>query len=254
MATGTTPEHRSLRERLPFAPEHDPYFRWRGREVSRLEGFTDAVFAFAVTLLIVALEVPKTYEGLMEVVRAFPAFVICFVILMIFWNVHYRFFRRYGLEDGFTRLLTMAILVLVLFSVYPLKFLFGIVTAAWFGWNLQETPHLHSHEQIRNLYVIYGLGLAGVWTLYSALHLHVLRNRKLLELDAAELMQSKGALLDCLINVAVCLLSVMLAILSSSNSLPGFTYCLLAPLLTLNGVWFGRKVRALQTAKTVLAN
>ena len=27
--------------------------RWRGREISRVEGFSDAVFAFAVTLLVV---------------------------------------------------------------------------------------------------------------------------------------------------------------------------------------------------------
>jgi len=29
-------------------------FRWRGDEITRLEGFTDAVLAFAVTLLAVA--------------------------------------------------------------------------------------------------------------------------------------------------------------------------------------------------------
>jgi uncharacterized membrane protein len=251
MTTNASHENRSLRGRLPFAPHHDPNFRWRGQEISRLEGFTDAVFAFAVTLLIVALEVPKTYDGLIEVVRAFPAFVICFVILMNFWNVHYRFFRRYGLEDGFTRLLTLAILVLVLFSVYPLKFLFSIVTAAWFGLELPDTPHLDSHQQIEHLYVIYGLGLSGVWALYSVLHLHALRHVKLLELDAAEVTQSKGSLLDCLINLAVCLLSVLLAMVTSSDSVPGLTYCLLAPLLTFNGIWFARRVRALQTATAI---
>ena len=35
-------------------------FRWRGNEISRIEGLSDAVFAFAVTLLVVSLEVPKT--------------------------------------------------------------------------------------------------------------------------------------------------------------------------------------------------
>jgi hypothetical protein len=33
----------------------EPHFRWRGGEITRLEGFTDAVFAFAVTLLVYSL-------------------------------------------------------------------------------------------------------------------------------------------------------------------------------------------------------
>jgi hypothetical protein len=36
-------------------------FRWRSHEISRIEGLSDAVFAFAVTLLVVSLEVPKTF-------------------------------------------------------------------------------------------------------------------------------------------------------------------------------------------------
>src|SRR3954471_11077320 len=108
-----------LRGRLPLAPQHEEYFRWRGNEISRVEGFTDAVFAFAVTLLVVALEGPRNYRGLLDVLRGFPAFVICFALLMIFWNAHFRYHRRYGLDDLFTRVMTMAILVLVLFFVYP---------------------------------------------------------------------------------------------------------------------------------------
>ena len=39
----------------------------RGHVVTRIEAFSDAVFAFAIALLIVALEVPKTYKALMGV-------------------------------------------------------------------------------------------------------------------------------------------------------------------------------------------
>ena len=36
----------------------------RGREVSRIEGFSDAVFGFALTLLVVSLEVPESFADL----------------------------------------------------------------------------------------------------------------------------------------------------------------------------------------------
>jgi hypothetical protein len=32
----------------------DAAFRWRGHEISRVEGLSDAVFGFAVTLLVVS--------------------------------------------------------------------------------------------------------------------------------------------------------------------------------------------------------
>ena len=50
----------------------DAAFRWRGHEISRVEGLSDAVFGFAVTLLVVSLEVPKTFNELAEIMRALP--------------------------------------------------------------------------------------------------------------------------------------------------------------------------------------
>jgi len=45
-------------------------FRWRSHEITRVEGFSDAVFGFAVTLLIVSLEVPHTSTELLDTMRA----------------------------------------------------------------------------------------------------------------------------------------------------------------------------------------
>jgi len=245
-----SPGHRSLREHLPLSPKREAHFRWRGTEVSRVEGLTDAVFGFAVTLLVVALEVPNTFKGLMDVVRGFPAFVICFTLLMIFWNAHYRFHRRYGFEDVYTRVITMAILVLVVFSVYPLKFLFTSLTVGVFGLDLDNAPHIENRDQGQMVYLIYGLGFAGVWGLYSLLYVHALRKRTELGLNEVELVQTRQSLYESLIYVGVCVLSITLALTTSSPMLPGLIYFLLGPLQGFNGWWHGRKVSAMDKAVT----
>ncbi len=232
-----------LRARLPHSPQIEKYFRWRGTHVSRLEGFTDAVFAFTVTLLVVALEVPHTYEGLLNVVRGFPAFVICFALLMTFWNGHFRYQRRYGMEDVFTRIVTMAILVLVLFSVYPLKYLFTMITVYNLGLALPDAPTIQG-DQGKVLFVLYGTGFAGIYSLYAALYWHALRKRDQLGLNAIEMVMTRECLFEYLIHVGVCMLSMVLAVTTTDSTLPGWIYLLIAPLQALNGWWFGRQVRA----------
>src|SRR5436309_10723958 len=100
-------------------------FRWRNHEISRVEGFSDAVFGFAITLLIVSLEVPRTSTELLATMRGFGAFVLTFLILAGLWYRQFTFFRRYALEDRVTVVLNLVLLFTVLFFVYPLKFLFS---------------------------------------------------------------------------------------------------------------------------------
>ncbi len=76
-------------------PERDGDFRWRGDGVSRIEGLSDAVFGFALTLLVVSLEVPATFDNLAAMMLGLPAFAITFTLLILIWSAHYRFFR-YG--------------------------------------------------------------------------------------------------------------------------------------------------------------
>src|SRR5437773_6272382 len=108
-------------------------FRWRSHEITRIEGLSDAVFGFAVTLLVVSLEVPKTFAELMEAMRGFGAFAICFTLLIVVWFNQYKFFRRYGLQDNLTVVLNLALLVVVLFYVYPLKFVFTFLISIFTG-------------------------------------------------------------------------------------------------------------------------
>ena len=112
-------------------------FSRRGQEVLRIEGFADAVFGFALTLLVVSLEVPNNFDELLSTVQGFFAFAISGLLLYSVWFDHYRFFRRYGLKDNLTIHLSAVLLFVVLFYVYPLKFLFTVVTDRILGFSTQ---------------------------------------------------------------------------------------------------------------------
>src|SRR5690349_6443761 len=103
----------------------------RRYEITRLEAFSDAVFAFALTLLVVSLEVPHSYAELMHLVRGFLPFACCFALLIWIWYEHSAFFTKYGLHDRVTTTLNAVLLFVVLFYVYPLKYLFNLVFSNW---------------------------------------------------------------------------------------------------------------------------
>src|SRR5262249_7398500 len=95
----------------------------RQYELTRLEGFSDAVFAIALALLVVSLEVPKSMKELETLARGFIPFALMFAMVCYVWWEHNKFFRRYGLQDAWTAFLNCLLLFVVLFYVYPLKFL-----------------------------------------------------------------------------------------------------------------------------------
>ena len=145
-------------------------FRWRGEEVWRFEGFTDAVFAFAVTLLVVSLEVPNTFDELLDTMQGFLAFAISFAMLVWIWYEHYNFFRRYGLRDTITLWLSSALLFLVLLYVYPLKFLFTFVVDELLGFG-GAAAEMIKPSQGPLLFVIYGVGFIAIQLVFVLLYL-----------------------------------------------------------------------------------
>jgi uncharacterized membrane protein len=232
---GRNRNQRRWRDRLP-GRKSEEYFEWRGKEVSRLENLADAAFGFALTLLVVSTEVPRDFDGLLRVLRGFPAFAACFAVLLLFWNEHYKFFRRYGLEDFFTRTNNSVILHLVLFSVYPLKFLFS----SWLGGG----GSFQRLEDLSFIYRVYGLGFASIWTLYALLQGHALRRAGQLRLTEVELILSRLQLNEFRLQVGVCLLSIGLTYVTTLPWLPGVIYGIIGPLAAWNGSWHGRQVRA----------
>ena len=238
-----------VREGLARRRGGEEDFRWRGKDISRMESFSDAVFAFAVTLLVVSLEVPKTFDELLATMRGFFAFAICFYLLLLVWYDHYKFYRRYGLNDTPTLWLNSALLFITLMYVYPLKFLFTELIDELFGFANNETIET---SQFPLLMVIYGAGFVAVQVVFVLMYLRAYRLHTMLELDALELSVTREELQGFLLNVAVGLLSMAIAVLGGAGAIAwaGYAYILLFPLQTINGRVMGSRRRRYRDART----
>ena len=209
-------------------------FRFRGHEVKRIEAFSDAVFAFAVTLLIVSLEVPKSFEELIITMRGFFAFGVSFIILMFIWYEQNIFFRRYGLDDLKTIVLNCILIFLVLFYVYPLKFLFTLLFSDQiYGYN--HSPLIMAMADVPKLMVIYGTGYILIYFLFSMMYLHAIKKRIQLQLTDTEIFDTKTKIYKNAILIFIGIISVIvsLALKPENTGLAGFVYFLIGPAFTI---------------------
>src|SRR6185436_8047808 len=225
-----------IREKLVEKGVGDPHkFRWRSHEISRIEGLSDAVFGFAVTLLVVSLEVPKTYGELMEVMRGFGAFAVSFALLFVVWFNQYKFFRRYGLNDNLTIVINAVLLFVVLFYVYPLKFVFTFLIDMFTGGHAEvRLPNgtvegmVENADQVANLMIIFGIGYLAVFGVFALLYWHAYRKREQLELNELEAFDTRTDIRESLLNVGIALTSLALAVIGGGRlaGIAGMTYML----------------------------
>lgn len=224
----------------------DPAFRPRGGEVSRVEGFSDGVFAFATTLLVVSLEVPRSFDELVRTMQGFPAFAICFTLLLLIWYAHYTFFRRYGLQDTGTIVLNAVLLFLVLFYVYPLKFMFGALVESVLGVG-GGLPGAMTRDEGSALLIVYGAGFVAVFLTLALLYHRAWRARERLRLDALERFDTLTSLQHYALYVPIGLLSITIAAVGGARASfwGGMAYFLLGPAAGIHGAVRGRRRRVL---------
>jgi uncharacterized membrane protein len=223
-------------------------FAWRSHEVTRIEGLSDAVFAFAVTLLIVSLEVPKTFDELVQNLRGFFAFAACFAQLMVVWYHQYLYYRRYNLQDYRSTVLSMALLFVVLFYTYPLKFVFSSFLTPLAG---GEGPTMRTVSDLRNLFGIYAVGVIAVFTVFALMYGHAYRHRNALKLTALERHDTLHTLREMVAYIVVAVVSAALAYTLPPEQLgfAGVCYALTGVLMAAHGTWSGRRRRRLELAQ-----
>ena len=229
-----------------FPAEHrrgllpEKHFRWRSGEITRLEAFCDVVFGFAITLLVVSLEVPHTYAELLTDMRGFLPFAICFAQLVMIWRAHYKFSRRYGLEDSYTAFLTVVLLFVVLFYVYPLKFVFTMLMSQVTGAGAPADVGWHEASVLMR---IYGIGFAAVFLLIFLMYAHAYKFCRELDLNPVEVMETRVAMREYAILAGFGMVSFAIAFRSPAWA--GWFYCLLGPALGIHGSMSGKRTRAL---------
>jgi hypothetical protein len=186
----------------------------------------------------------------MAAMSGFLAFAACFTILIWLWFEHYRFFRKYGLTDGLTIVLNAILLFVVLFYVYPLKFLFTFLSQVSLGLSGQHPVDVGDFRQVRALMIIYGAGFVAVFILFTLLHFRALYRADALELTALERYDTRSLIAEHALSVGVGVLSIALAFLLPARLLgiSGFPYALLGPVHAGYGAWNGRRRRRVAAA------
>ena len=116
--------------------------------------------------------------------------------------------RRYGLEDSYTVLLNVVLLFVVLFYVYPLKFVFTMLMGQLTG--TQMHAGLSEHEA-SVLMRIYGAGFAAVFLLVSLMYAHAYKLRRELDLNPVEGLETRVSMQENAILAMAGLISFAIA-------------------------------------------
>lgn len=233
----------------------DPHFRWRGGDVSRIEGLTDAAFAFSITFLVVGAfrDEITTARALIDGMREVAVLAPCFVVVIWIWSVHHQFFRRYGLEDQLTIVLNSAFLFAVMVYVYPLKFLFRFVIENVIFRLPSKVPgsEVVGPNEALPMMQIYGGGFIAIFGLLALMTHNGMRQRDRLQLDAIEIEITRNSIVALWLTAAVGAVSVILTVLplpmhvGVTAGLSGMIYSIIGPIRWIHGVRSARRVEAL---------
>jgi uncharacterized membrane protein len=186
--------------------------RERGGEVTRLEAFVDAAFAFALTMLVISLDaIPSSIDELQTALKGIPAFAASFYLIALFWNAHARWSRRYGLDDATTTRLSLVLVFLVMVYVYPLRVLFGSL----FSWiTHQWLPSgflLRTWHDLQVMFSVYAIAFGTLGLVIVALYQHAWRLRDALALSPEERVELLVDRNSWLVAPATSVLSLLLA-------------------------------------------
>lgn len=138
---------------------------------ARLDAFTDAAFAFAVSLLVIGgAGAPTDFQALVGALGDIPAFAFGFAVVLMFWFAHVRWRRLRGEGDWRSLLLTLLLVFLVLIYIQPLRAMAAATSVFFTGQGRGFAGDLPG------LFAVYGTGFVAMALTVAALYWDALRN------------------------------------------------------------------------------
>ena len=219
----------------------------RGHSMTRIETFVDAAFAFALTLLVISIdEIPRSPAQLVETAKDIPAFLISALLIGQLWLIHVDWNRIFGLQDRFTVVLSLAIVMLVLIYVYPLKLMMqsGIFyfSGGSFGANIMVDDGQWTDADVSSMFVFASSGVFCLALIIIALYLNGIRHRASLRLNECEVRLSWRRITLAAVVGLTALLLGYLGVTVTGPALPfvGLGYLTLMFTLPIGGRLFSR--------------
>ena len=197
--------------------------------IGRIEAFSDAVFAFAATLMVVNFDLDTDLTLSKTDATGFLSFAVSFFVLVALWWAHYNFFRRTKYMDNVLIALNALLLFVVLYYVFPLKSL----VHSWMGEGVK------TKEDLSNLFVMYGIGFSLIFFCFSGMYFRAYKKSKSSEKSLNLYFYAR----HFAIFVLVSLISIVLALFGFGIEfgLPGFFYALLGRLCYLHSKQFYKR-------------
>jgi uncharacterized membrane protein len=203
-------------------------------QIERMILFTDAVFAIAITLLIIEIKAPEIHHGmtfiemvnqLLNLIPKFIGFIISFFVIAIYWRSHHRMFSF--IKDYDDKLIWLNFF-----------FLFSIILMPF-------SSAYYSDNTIYSLpFWFYSLNIAFTGLLNYAMLSYIMKNRGRISDGFDDLKTRQLARWRTLVVPAIFLFGAILdSVLPSKNSLnmlSRFTPVLIWPTIMLLNKFFGK--------------
>jgi len=170
---------------------------------SRLDNFTDAAFAFSVSLLVIGgAGAPASFDELIGALGDIPAFAFGFAVVAMFWAGHVRWRHLRGDGDLLSTFLTLLLIFLTLIYVQPLR---GMAAAVGLWFTGQGGGF---RGNVAGLFAVYGTGFVAMALTMAALFSDVLRKPGL---DAEARINARGERIIWLILATTGLVSILVS-------------------------------------------